>query len=211
MEPWIYLYILMQKLTTLNQIVDIMTSSEEDALTQLCEIERTQILTVLSLAQSNPLMARFLLTGNRSTFVHIKGASLWLNENQHYLLPLYTHKENCFDEIPIYYQDRLSYVDPISRQPYSFATEILCDGNPATIIALDSHGIEYQLFTPTPLRLDPPDHFNVSEIPSTIQPNTFYAPTLALYSSKHIKGFWNRILLRKHSDEAIEVLGKAIS
>ena len=83
-----------------NHIYEIMTTSERYTLTQLCEIERTQILTISSSAQTNPLMAGYLLTGNRSNFVHIEGASLWLYECQYYFLPLYTHKEKCFDKIP---------------------------------------------------------------------------------------------------------------
>ena len=65
--------------------------------------------------------------------------------------------------------------------------------------------------TPTPVKQDAPAHFKPSEIRSTIQPNTFTAHQAGLYSPKHIKDFWNRILLTKHSDETIQVLGKAIS
>ena len=118
-----------------------MTTSEINALTQLREIERTQILTFLSLTRTNPLMAGRLLMGKRSNFVRIKGASLKLYERQHYLSPQYAHKEKCFDKILIYYEDKIYYIDPTSRQTYSFATEIICDGPPpANIIALDLDG-----------------------------------------------------------------------
>ena len=135
---------------TVNHIYEIMTTSEINTLTQICELERTQILTILSLAQTNPYMAGFLLTGNRSNFVHIEGASLWLYECQHHLSPLYTNNNKCFDKIPIFYQDTVYYVDPISRQTYSFSTEISCDGNPANIIALDPDGNDYYLPHPNP-------------------------------------------------------------
>ena len=194
-----------------NHIYEIMTTSERYTLTQLCEIERTQILTISSSAQTNPLMAGYLLTGNRSNFIHIEGASLWLYECQYYFLPLYTHKEKCFDKIPFYHQDTIYYVDPISRQTYSIATEITCDGYPANIIALDPDGNDYYLLTPTPEKQDPPAHFEPAEIRSIIQPNTFFAHRAGLYSPKHTKDFLNGILLTKHSDKTIQVLGKAIS
>ena len=58
-----------------------MTTSEINKLTQICEIERTQtLMTILSSAQTNPFMAGYLLTGNRSNFVCIAGVSLWLFE-----------------------------------------------------------------------------------------------------------------------------------
>ena len=69
-------------------------------------------------------MAGYLLTGNRSNFVHVEGSSLWLYECKNHLSPLYTHDSQCFDKIPIYYQDDLYYVDPVSRQTYNFASTI---------------------------------------------------------------------------------------
>ena len=188
-----------------------MTTSEINKLTQFCEIERTQTLTILSSAQTNPFMAGYLLTGNRSNFVCIAGVSLWLFEWYHYLSPFYTHKEKCSDRISIYYQDTIYYVDPISRQKHSFATEIACDSNPGKTIALELDGTDYYLLTPSPVKHDPPARFISSEIRSTIQSNTFSAHTAGLYSPIHIKQSWNKIFLTKHSDETIQVLGKAIS
>ena len=62
----------------INQVYETMTSPELNTLTQLCELERTQILTILAIAQTNPYMAGYLLTGNRSNFVHEEGSSHWL-------------------------------------------------------------------------------------------------------------------------------------
>ena len=195
---------------SVNHIYENMTTSEINTLPQLCESERCQILTLLSLAQTNPFMARYLLGENRSNFVLIESASLWLHECQKYLSPLYSQKETCFDRIPHYYQDTIYHVDAISHQTYSFATEITSISNTATIIALDLDGNQFYLSTPTPVKQDPPAHFKLSEIRSTIQPNTFSAHTAGLHSLKHLKGFWNRFLLRKLSDETIQILGKTI-
>ena len=122
-----------------------MTTSEINTLTQISEIEGTQILTVLSLSQSNTFVAGYLITGNRNNLVHIEVPLLWLYECQHYLSPVFTNRERCFDKIPIDYQDTIYHVDSIGRQTYSFAKEIRCDGNPATIIHLVSDRIEYFL------------------------------------------------------------------
>ena len=50
---------------TVNHIFEIMTTTEINTLTQHCETERTQFLTILSLAQPNRFMAGCPLIGNR--------------------------------------------------------------------------------------------------------------------------------------------------
>ena len=196
----------------INQVYETMTSSELNTLTQLCELERTQILTILAIAQTNPYMAGYLLTGNRSNFVHVEGSSLWLYECKSHLSPLYTHDSQCFDKIPIYYQDDLYYVDPVSRQTYNFASTIPCDGNIANTFALDPDGSDtYYLLDPAPIKQSPPAYFKPSEVRTSIRPNVYSAQDAGLYSQKDVKEFWNRILLTKHSDETLSVLGKTIS
>ena len=144
-------------------------------------------------------MTESLLTGNKSNFVHIEGASQSLNECQNYLSTPYTHKENCFDKISIYYQDTIYYVDPVSRPTYSFATKTACESSPANSIALHPDGNDYNRSTPTPVKT-PPAHFQPSEIRSTIQSITFSAQKAGLCSPKLTKDFRNRILLTKQSD-----------
>ena len=58
---------------------------------------------------------------------------------------------------------------------------------------------------------DPPADFEHSDFRNTFQPNIFSAHRAVLYSPKHIKDFWKRTLLTKHSDETIHTVGKAIS
>ena len=130
--------------------------------------------------------------------------------NANIIFHLCTLEKKFFDRIPHYYQDTIYHVDPVNHQTYSFATEITSNGIPATIIALDLDGNHVYLLTPTPVKQDAPVHFKPSEIRSNIQPNTFSAHTAGLYSLKHMKDFWNKILLTKHSDETIPVFGKTI-
>ena len=82
-------------------------------------------------------MAGYLLAGDRSDFVHTKGASLSLIDCQYYLSPLYTHKENWLDKIPFYPLPTIFYVDPIGRQTNSFATKTACHSEQNNVIALD--------------------------------------------------------------------------
>ena len=43
------------------------------------------------------------------------------------------------------------------------------------------------------------------------RPDAYTAQNGGLYSTKDVKDFWNRILLTKHSDDTLHVLGKTIS
>ena len=52
--------------------------SEMTLLQNQCELERTQILTIMMLALQNTRLAGYMLTGNRSMFLDTDGAVGWL-------------------------------------------------------------------------------------------------------------------------------------
>ena len=51
---------------TINHVFKSMTVQELNTLHTICELERTQLLTILAMSFKNPQIASFLLTGNRS-------------------------------------------------------------------------------------------------------------------------------------------------
>ena len=51
---------------------------EIQLLKNLCEQERTQILTILMHSMENPRLAGYMLTGNRSMFLSTDGSLAWL-------------------------------------------------------------------------------------------------------------------------------------
>ena len=73
------------------------------------------------------------------------------------------------------------YVDTISRQTHSFATEKPCDGKPASINALESDCNELYLLTAG--KQDPPRYFKRSAIRNTIQINAFSAHTTNFFTN----------------------------
>ena len=52
--------------------------------------------------------------------------------------------------------------------------------------------------------------FEPRQIPTAISPNTFAAQDAGIYSKQDLKHFWDRVLLAKHSDNTLQLLGKAI-
>ena len=130
---------------TINHVCRSMTVQELKTLHTVSELERNQLLTILSMSVQNPQLAGFLLTGNRGNFSYVEGSTAWLNDCPHLLSPLYK-ADRCFDRIHMHFIDTLMYVDPITRQTYDYATPIACDNNPKNIIELDTDSDDQNFF-----------------------------------------------------------------
>ena len=91
--------------------------SKIQLLKNLCEQERTEILTNLMLSMQKPRLAGYMLTGNHSMFLSTDGSLAWL-----YHCPLMRsspHVMNqCYDKNPIFYKNAIFFVDSITRQTY---------------------------------------------------------------------------------------------
>ena len=80
-----------------------------------CEQERTQIFTILMLSLENPRLAVYMLTGNGSMFLETDGNLAWLSHCP--LVYSLLHAVNqCYDRIPILYEGKIQFVDPIKRK-----------------------------------------------------------------------------------------------
>ena len=169
---------------TINHVFISMTVQELNTLHTVCELERTQLLTILAMSVKNTHLAGFLLTGNRSNFPYVEGSTAWLYYCPLFLSPLYK-ADKCFDRVPIHYRETIMYVDPITRQTFNYATPIECGNNPQNIIVLDPDADDgdFYVLTPDPLKREPPQMFKHTQIKTTITPNTFTAQDAGIYSN----------------------------
>ena len=138
-----------------------MTVQELNTLHTVCQLERTQRLTILAMSVKNPQLPDFLLTGNRGNFLHVEGSTAWLYDCPHFISTLYK-ADKCFDRIPIHYRETIMYVDPVTRQTFICATPIGCGSNPQNIIELDPDADDsgdFYVLTPDPLKREPPQMF----------------------------------------------------
>ena len=69
---------------TINHVLISMSVQELNTLHTVCEIERTQLLTILAMSVKNPQLAGFLLTVNRSNFFYVEGSTAWLYDCPHF-------------------------------------------------------------------------------------------------------------------------------
>ena len=60
---------------SINHIFESMSVAELNTLHTICEVERTQLLTILAMSVKNPQLAGFLSTQNRSNFLHVEGST----------------------------------------------------------------------------------------------------------------------------------------
>ena len=86
-----------------------MTVQELNTLHTICELEGTQLLTILAMSVRNPQLAGFLLTGNRSNFLYVEGSTAWLYDCPRFISLLYK-ADKYFDRIPIHYRENIMYV-----------------------------------------------------------------------------------------------------
>ena len=131
-----------------------MSVAELNTLHTICEVERTQLLTILAMSVKNPQLAGFLLTQDRSNFLYVEGSTAWLYDCPRHLSPLYI-ADQCYDKNPVNYLETVMYVDPITRQTFEYANQIPCENNPQNVISLDPDTDQYYVLTPQPIKKDP--------------------------------------------------------
>ena len=60
---------------TINHVFTSLTVQELNTLHTVCELERTQSLSILAMSVKYPQLAGFLLTGDRRNFLYIEGST----------------------------------------------------------------------------------------------------------------------------------------
>ena len=96
---------------TISRIFQEISHSELETLHQLCELERTQILQSLALAQLKIPYAGYLLSGNRSNFLDYEGNILWFYTCTKKVSPLYVFEvKRCSKRIPIFYKNKVHFL-----------------------------------------------------------------------------------------------------
>ena len=90
-----------------------------------CELERAIQITNLVYSHSNPRMAEFLLTNNRSMFLETNDNVAWLYHYPQYFSPLQI-VDKCYNRIPKMYLNKKHFDDPITRKTYTSDDERSC-------------------------------------------------------------------------------------
>ena len=112
---------------TITRTFQEMSLSKLETLHHLCELERTQTLQALALAVLKIPYAGYLLSGNRSNFINYEGNILWYYRCTKKVSPLYVFEDKrCYKRIPIFYKNKVHFVDTLYRRTYFWDTAIPC-------------------------------------------------------------------------------------
>ena len=184
--------------------------SEMTLLQSQCELERTQMLTILMLAMQNTRLAGYMLTGNRSMFLDTDGSVAWLYHCPKFLSPLKV-LDKCYDRIPIMFERSTKFVYPITRQTYDFASEIPCLGDYTNVFQLDLENDNswYQLL-PEPMPFNKPLLFKPTELGHITQFPTFDTRRAGMYTPNQMKNFWDNVIHNSASDTLLKKLTRTI-
>ena len=164
-----------------------------------CEQERTQILTILMLSLENPRLAGYMLTGNRSMFLETDGSLAWL-----YHSPLHTLNQ-CYDWIPILYEDQIQFVDPITRQTHPAANIQNCTDRIKNLLQFDMDQEDsWYTLTPGIVHQDRPAVFGPKDA-SPVAVHSFPGSQDAgMYTRSELSSFWDSILISAASRNALK-------
>ena len=128
-------------------------------LQNMCELRRTQIQMINAMSDKNNRLAGYMLTGNRSMFLETEGVKGFLHPCPKKISPLKL-LDRCYDRIPIFYDGKTMFVNPITRQTFPFANEIDCTDTFKNLfqLDLDNSNFWYQLL-PAPVPFKAPVFF----------------------------------------------------
>ena len=95
----------------------------------------------------------YLLSGNRSNFLDYEGNILWFYTCTKKVSPLYVFEDKrCFKRIPIFYKNKVHFVDTLSRRTYFWDTALPCGSEKSqNVQQLNPDENKYYLLTPYPL------------------------------------------------------------
>ena len=173
---------------TISRIFQEMSLSELETLHQLCELERTQILQSLALAVLKIPYAGYL-SGNRSNFLDYEGNILWFYTCTKKVSPLYVFEDKrCYKRIPIFYKNKVHFVDTLSRRTYFWDTAVPCGSeNSHNVIQLNPDEDKYYLLTPYPTLMQPLKKFSPESIRATARNPNIDLQSIGIYSKSDIQ------------------------
>ena len=151
---------------TISRIFQEMSLSELETLHQICELERTQISQSLALAVLKIPYAGYLLSGNRSNFLDYEGNILWFYTCTKKVSSLYVFEDKrCYKRIPIFYKNKVLFVDTLSRRTYFWDTAVPCGSeNSHNVVQLIPDEDKYYLLTLYPTLMQPLKKFSPESI-----------------------------------------------
>ena len=113
--------------------------------------------------------------------------------------------DRCYDRIPIFYDGKTTFVNPITRQTFPFAKEIDCTDTFKNLfqLDLDISNFCYQLM-PAPVPFKPPAVFAPQQIGYIQKIPDYDFRRAGVYTVNLLKDFWRTILHKSASNSVLK-------
>ena len=136
------------------------------------------------LTQRFPLVC-YIITGQRHTFASLKSQNVVsLFQGKVVSSPLYALENQCFERIPIYYPNKLQFVNQVARKIFPWSIKATCKTeNFDQQISLDADGDDTYRLTPYPVKArSPVKTFMPDEVKNHFIHADFTAHRIGVYS-----------------------------
>ena len=129
---------------------------------KLCDLDRDlrQIAFIL-LTQKFPLVG-YIITGQQHTSATLKSSNVFsLFQCRVVSSPLYVLENQSFERVPIFKQDKLQFIDQVTRKAFPCSIKATCKSNNFDQpISLDADGDESYGLTPFRIKAQNPSEFS---------------------------------------------------
>ena len=152
----------------------------------------------------NPRLAGYMLTGNRSLFLSTHGSLAWLYHCPSMRSPPHVMNQ-CYDNIPIFYKNAISFVDQITRQTYPDAQVQKCSDRIKNLLQFYMED-ENSWFTiaPTLEHRKRPAVFGPKDVTPVSRRAFGGAGDAGIYTRAQLYEFWDNILISVASRKALQ-------
>ena len=145
----------------------------------------------------------YVITEQRITFATLKSQNvISLFQCKTVSSPLCVLKDQCFERIPIYYQNKVQFVDQVSRKTFPRSIEAPCKSdNFDQQISLDADGDNTYRLTPYPIKShNTVKIFTTDEVDSHFTHAEFTAQQLGFYSQHD----WNKSVDKMRFNQLVD-------
>ena len=147
------------------------------------------------------------MTGQRHTFATLKSCNL-ISLIQCKLVSslLYVLENQCFERIPIYYQNKLQFVDQVTRATFPLSIKAPCKSeNFDQQNSLNLDGDDTYRLTPYPIKArDPVRTFTPDKLENSFTHADFTAQQLGIYSQHDWTNSIDKMKFNQLVDDALE-------
>ena len=156
------------------------------------------------LSLENPRLAGYMVTGNRSKILETDGSLAWLYQCPLVHSPLHTINQ-CYDRIPILYESRIQFVDPITRQTHPATNIQNCTDRIKNLFQFDMDQEDsWYTLTPGIVYQDRPAVFGPKDVSPVAVQSFPGSQDDGMYTGNELSSFSHSILISAASQKGYE-------